>query len=62
MTAIGASETTDSGGGRVNLLGLPRAELAQSIERNVVHGSDSPASAASEIAFFFSATEICPRS
>ena len=27
MTAIGASETTDSGGGRVNLLGLPRAEL-----------------------------------
>ena len=27
MTAIGASETTDRGGGRVNLLGLPRAEL-----------------------------------
>ena len=42
--------------------GTIRAELAQSIERNVVHGSDSPASAASEIAFFFSATEICPRS
>ena len=42
--------------------GTIRAELAQSIERNVVHGSDSPASAASEIAFFFSATEVCPRS
>jgi nucleoside-diphosphate kinase len=42
--------------------GTIRADLAQSIERNVVHGSDSPATAASEIAFFFSATEICPRS
>ena len=41
--------------------GTIRAELAQSIERNVVHGSDSAATAASEIAFFFSATEICPR-
>jgi nucleoside-diphosphate kinase len=42
--------------------GTIRADLAQSIERNVVHGSDSAATAASEIAFFFSATEICPRS
>jgi nucleoside-diphosphate kinase len=42
--------------------GTIRADLAQSIEANVVHGSDSPATAASEIAFFFSATEICPRS
>ena len=42
--------------------GTIRADLAQSIERNVVHGSDSAATAASEIAFFFSVTEICPRS
>jgi nucleoside-diphosphate kinase len=42
--------------------GTIRADLAKSIEQNVVHGSDSPATAASEIAFFFSATEICPRS
>jgi nucleoside-diphosphate kinase len=42
--------------------GTIRADLAQSIERNVVHGSDSAVTAASEIAFFFSATEICPRS
>jgi nucleoside-diphosphate kinase len=42
--------------------GTIRADLARSIEANVVHGSDSPATAASEIAFFFSATEICPRS
>jgi nucleoside-diphosphate kinase len=41
--------------------GSIRADLARSIEQNVVHGSDSPATAASEIAFFFSATEICPR-
>jgi nucleoside-diphosphate kinase len=41
--------------------GTIRADLAQSIEANVVHGSDSPVTAASEIAFFFSATEICPR-
>jgi nucleoside-diphosphate kinase len=41
--------------------GTIRADLAHSIEQNVVHGSDSPASAASEIAFFFSATEMCPR-
>ncbi|MFI4866274.1 MAG: nucleoside-diphosphate kinase [Steroidobacterales bacterium] len=41
--------------------GTIRADLAHTIEANVVHGSDSPATAASEIAFFFSATEICPR-
>ena len=41
--------------------GTIRADLAQSIEANVVHGSDAPDTAASEIAFFFSATELCPR-
>ena len=41
--------------------GTIRADLARSIEANVVHGSDAPETAASEIAFFFSATEICPR-
>jgi nucleoside-diphosphate kinase len=42
--------------------GTIRADLAQSIEQNVVHGSDATDTAAREIAFFFSATEICPRS
>jgi nucleoside-diphosphate kinase len=42
--------------------GTIRADLAKSIEENVVHGSDAPETAASEIAFFFSATDICPRS
>jgi nucleoside-diphosphate kinase len=41
--------------------GTIRADLAHSIEQNVVHGSDSPDTAAGEIAFFFSATELCPR-
>lgn len=41
--------------------GSIRADLAKSIEANVVHGSDAPETAAREIAFFFSATEICPR-
>jgi nucleoside-diphosphate kinase len=42
--------------------GTIRADFAQSIEANVVHGSDAPETAANEIAFFFSATELCPRS
>lgn len=41
--------------------GTIRADLAQSIEQNVVHGSDATNTAAREIAFFFSVTEICPR-
>jgi nucleoside-diphosphate kinase len=38
--------------------GTIRKDLALSIEANSVHGSDSPESAATEIAFFFSAIEI----
>jgi len=41
--------------------GTIRADLAASIEENVVHGSDSPENAAREIAYFFAETEICPR-
>ena len=41
--------------------GTIRADLATSIEQNVVHGSDSAENAAREIAFFFAETEICPR-
>jgi nucleoside-diphosphate kinase len=41
--------------------GTIRADLAQSIEQNVVHGSDAVETASREIAFFFSSTEICPR-
>ncbi|MCW8845378.1 MAG: nucleoside-diphosphate kinase [Gammaproteobacteria bacterium] len=41
--------------------GTIRADFADSIEENVVHGSDSAENAAIEIAFFFAADQICPR-
>jgi nucleoside-diphosphate kinase len=41
--------------------GTIRADFAASIEENVVHGSDAAETAATEIAFFFSQAEICPR-
>ncbi len=40
--------------------GTIRKDFALSIEANSVHGSDSPETAAREIAFFFSETEILP--
>jgi nucleoside-diphosphate kinase len=41
--------------------GTIRADLADSIEQNVVHGSDSLENAAREIGFFFAELEICAR-
>ena len=41
--------------------GTIRADFAESIDANAVHGSDSLENAAIEIAYFFSATEVCPR-
>lgn len=41
--------------------GTIRADFAQSIDANAVHGSDSAESAAREIAYFFAADEVCPR-
>lgn len=41
--------------------GTIRADFAQSIDANAVHGSDSTESAAREIAYFFAADEVCPR-
>ena len=38
--------------------GTIRAEFAESIERNSVHGSDAPATAAQELAFFFREQEL----
>jgi nucleoside-diphosphate kinase len=38
--------------------GTIRADFAREIEANIVHGSDSPESAAGEIAFFFNALEL----
>ena len=41
--------------------GTIRADFAESIDANAVHGSDSSESAAREVAYFFQAAEICSR-
>lgn len=41
--------------------GTIRADFAETIDANAVHGSDSPESAAREIAYFFQESEICSR-
>ena len=49
---MGATNPADASAGTV------RAEFAQSVGENSVHGSDSPESAAREIAYFFSGLEL----
>lgn len=41
--------------------GTIRADFASAIDANAVHGSDSPTSAAREIAYFFPASEVIVR-
>ena len=41
--------------------GTIRADFADSIEENVVHGSDSLENAAIEVAFFFAGSDVYPR-
>ncbi|MDY0007914.1 MAG: nucleoside-diphosphate kinase [Spongiibacteraceae bacterium] len=53
---MGATNPKDAAPGTI------RADFADSIDANAVHGSDSAASAAREISFFFAASDICPRS
>ncbi|MFC0445758.1 nucleoside-diphosphate kinase [Pseudidiomarina halophila] len=43
------------------LAGTLRADYAETIDENAVHGSDAVESAAREIAYFFSDEEICAR-
>ncbi|MEE4120037.1 nucleoside-diphosphate kinase [Rhodovulum sp. 12E13] len=49
---MGATNPADAAPGTI------RAEFAQSVGENSVHGSDAPETAAEEIAFFFAQTEI----
>ena len=42
-------------------VGTIRADFAETIDANAVHGSDSLASAEREIAYFFATSEICER-
>src|SRR5205809_4427351 len=41
--------------------GTIRADFAQSIDANAVHGSDAPDTAQVEIAYFFASSELCAR-
>jgi nucleoside-diphosphate kinase len=41
--------------------GTIRADFAQSIDANAVHGSDAPETAANEIAYFFPASQVFTR-
>jgi len=41
--------------------GTIRADLATSIDENIVHGSDAADTAAREVSYFFREIEICPR-
>ncbi|WP_041642909.1 nucleoside-diphosphate kinase [Magnetococcus marinus] len=52
---MGATNPKDAAPGTI------RADFAESIDANAVHGSDAPETAAQEIAFFFSGTELCDR-
>lgn len=53
---MGATNPKDAAKGTI------RADFADSIDANAVHGSDSVESAKREIAYFFSSTEQCARS
>ena len=52
---MGATNPADADKGTI------RADFAQSIDENAVHGSDSAENAKIEIDYFFSEDEICPR-
>jgi len=41
--------------------GTIRADFAQTVDENIVHGSDGPDTARQEIAYFFADIDICPR-
>ena len=52
---MGATNPADADPGTI------RADFADSIEENIVHGSDAAETAAVEIAFFFGDDGVCPR-
>jgi len=52
---MGATNPADAAAGTI------RADFAESIEENIVHGSDGPETAAAEIAFFFGDDGVCQR-
>jgi nucleoside-diphosphate kinase len=52
---MGATNPQDADPGTI------RADFAETVDENAVHGSDAPETAGQEIDFFFGAEGICPR-
>lgn len=52
---MGATNPQDAAPGTI------RADFAETVDENAVHGSDSPDTAKQEIDFFFKSGELCPR-
>jgi nucleoside-diphosphate kinase len=52
---MGATNPKDAAAGTI------RADFAESIDANAVHGSDAVASAVREISYFFADDQICSR-
>ncbi|MEJ2644962.1 MAG: nucleoside-diphosphate kinase [Gammaproteobacteria bacterium] len=52
---MGATNPKDAAPGTI------RADFAETVDENVVHGSDGPDTAKAEIEFFFKPEEVCPR-
>jgi nucleoside-diphosphate kinase len=52
---MGATNPRDAASGTI------RADFAEEVTENAVHGSDGPETAAQEIGFFFKDSDICPR-
>ena len=52
---MGATNPAEAAAGTI------RADFASTIDENAVHGSDAPETARTEIAYFFSNDQICPR-
>jgi len=52
---MGATNPADAEAGTI------RADFAETVDENAVHGSDAPETAAEEIKFFFSDEELCER-
>ncbi|MGI9279316.1 MAG: nucleoside-diphosphate kinase [Endozoicomonas sp.] len=52
---MGATNPAEAAAGTI------RADFAQTIDENAVHGSDSPTSAAREVSYFFEEADVCSR-
>ena len=52
---MGATNPADAAAGTI------RADFAETVDENAVHGSDAPETASAEIEFFFGSDGVCPR-